>query len=656
MQLAGDAVAPFTDDRAAIEAVLLDVHPPSLLLSLVHLTGDLELLTGRFRPKESGLRVVNGGMADEDLRALRALAADVLVAHRERGYRLPPPPTTAQLLQMMEAQVCGPVGAEYTDLLVGELHIDGSDPGEAPLRSSAQARAELPVVIVGCGESGLLAGIRLREASIPFIIVEKRDGVGGTWRANRYPGCRVDIPNHFYSYSFEASDHWSEYFAQQPELLVYFQSVLDHHGIEPHVRWNTEVTGARWQEATGRWEVTVRGAGSSEPEILQARALITAVGQLSRPSVPSIPGAESFAGPSFHTADWPDDVDLTGARVAVVGAGASGFQLVPTVADRVAALTVYQRTAQWMAPNPTYHDAVSPGARWAIRHVPFYARWYRLGLMWAIADTTAVASRIDPDWDGGNRSISAVNNLARQVLTDWLTEQVRDPDLLSKVIPDYPPFGKRTLQDNGSWLRALQRDNVELVRDRIERIEPGAVVTADGIRREADVLIWATGFRVSEILSPIRVEGRDGRTLEEVWDGRPAAHLGMTVPGFPNFFMIYGPGSNAVSGGSVIFTSECQVRYIVGCLDLLADAPGCAIEVRGEVHDDYQARTQAELDTLVWSHPAVRSYYKSADGRIYTVLPWRSIDYWHWTRQPDPSDFLLEPTRQAVPSVKSGGS
>ena len=237
--------------------------------------------------------------------------------------------------------------------------------------------------------------------------------------------------------------------------------------------------------------------------------------------------------------------------------------------------------------------------------------------------------------------MSEVNDIARQLFTDWLAQQITDPELLELAVPDYPPFGKRMLQDNGGWLRTLQRDHVELVRDRIDHIEPDAIVAADGTRRETDVIIWATGFKVSEVLSPMRVVGRNAQVLDDVWDGRPTAHLGMTVPGFPNLFMVYGPGSNVISGGSIIFMSECQVRYIVGCLDLLAAAPEPVIEIRADAASEYHARTQAELDQMVWSHPSVNSYYKHADGRIYTVLPWRNIDYWHWTRQPDPADFHI---------------
>jgi 4-hydroxyacetophenone monooxygenase len=639
MELRGDEGTPFDDDLDTITRHLDDVDVPSLLMSMVHMTGDLSLLDGPWRPRASGIFVRQGGMTSEEQAAVRAAALEVIVAYRAGGYELPSSPDVDAALTMMRAMVAADVGEEYAELVHGELHVDGQDPGEVAMVSVVDDRAELPVIVIGCGESGLLAGIRLLEAGIPFTIVEKNGGVGGTWHENRYPGCRVDIPNHFYSYSFETNDHWTELFSRQPEIKAYLQDVMDRHGVEPFVRWNTEVVRTVWDERDGVWHVEIRSADGST-ERLSARAVISAVGQLNRPTIPDLPGAAAFAGPAFHTARWDAAVDLAGKRVAVIGAGATGFQLVPAIAEDAAQVTVYQRTAQWAAPNPAYFARVRPGVRWAIRHLPYYARWYRLLLMWNVTDGARDVGLIDPAWNGGDRSVSALNDAVREVFTKWLTEQVDDPGLLRKVVPDYPPFQKRMLQDDGTWLRSLQRDDVELVREPIDHIEADAVVTADGTRREADVLVYATGFAVSKVLWPMEIVGRDGTALNELWDDRPGAYLGITVPQFPNFFIMYGPGTNPVSGSSVIWMSECQMHYIVGCLDLLAHGHR-TIECRPDVYADYHRRTQDELSRMVWTHPAVSSYYKHADGHVYTVLPWRAIDYWWWTRRPDPADFVL---------------
>jgi 4-hydroxyacetophenone monooxygenase len=498
-------------------------------------------------------------------------------------------------------------------------------------------------VVVGCGESGLLAGIRLKEAGIPFTIVEKNAGVGGTWWENSYPGARVDVGNHFYCYSFEPSDHWTEYFAQQPELQAYFQGVMEKHGIEPHIRFETEVLGATWDEASATWSVRVRSADGAE-DVLTARAVISAVGQLNRPKMPDVPGLEDFAGPLFHSARWAHDVDLTGKRVAMVGAGASGFQIAPAIAPEVGSLTIFQRTAQWMFPNPNYHEQVGPGVQWALRHLPFYGRWYRFLIFWPGCDKGLEAARIDPAYDDSDgRAISETNDFTRQMFTDWITSQVGDdPDLIAKVVPDYPATGKRTLQDNGSWLQTLTRDDVELVRTGIDHVEADAVVTVHGERYECDVIVCATGFRASEVLFPMEIVGRDGTDLRAMWGERPAAHLGMTVPGFPNLFCMYGPGTNLAHGGSLIFHSECQMRYITQCIEHLIDGGHRTLEPTQAAYEDWHARSQAEIKKLVWSHPSVEhSFFKNSYGEIHVLSPWRLVDYWTWTREPDLQDLVF---------------
>ncbi len=313
------------------------------------------------------------------------------------------------------------------------------------------------MVVIGCGQSGLLAGIRLQEAGIPFTIIEKNPDVGGTWFENSYPGCRVDVGNHFYCYSFEPSDHWTEYFAQQPEIQSYFTGVMRPARHRDRTFVGTPRSCPRsGTNALQRWEVVVRTADGA-PETIEARAVISAVGQLNRPNLPDIPGRDTFAGASFHSARWDHSVDYRGKRVAVIGAGASGFQIVPTIAPDVAELTVFQRTAQWMFPNPNYHEPVGPGVQWALRHLPFYGRWYRFLLFWPGCDGGLAAARVDPEWPHQDRAVSATNDITRELFTAWISEQVGDdPELLAKVIPDYPATGKRTLQDNGSWLRALE--------------------------------------------------------------------------------------------------------------------------------------------------------------------------------------------------------
>jgi 4-hydroxyacetophenone monooxygenase len=490
--------------------------------------------------------------------------------------------------------------------------------------------------------SGLLAGIRLGEAGLPYTVIEKNADVGGTWYENRYPGCRVDVGNHFYCYSFEPNSEWSEFFARQPELQAYFERCLDKYGVREHVRFETEAVSATWHEPSGCWRVRVRGRDGRE-EVLEARAVISAVGQLNRPKLPDIPGLDSFAGPAMHSARWQDDVDLRGKRVAVIGTGASAFQIVPTIAPECAQLTVFQRSAPWMFANPSYHDAVRSGVRWALEHLPFYGRWYRFLLFWPGCDGGMEAMRLDPAWPHQERSSCQLNDVTRTLFTQYLEQQVGDdPELLEKVVPDYVCLGKRTLQDNGSWLAALKRENVALVTDEITGIVPDGVVTEDGRQRPFDVLVFATGFHANRFLWPMQITGRDGVKLAELWGDEPRAHLGITVPGFPNLFCIYGPGTNLAHGGSLIFHSECQVRYILGCIEVLLADHHRAIECRQDAADDYDARLQSALSRMVWSHPSIESsWYRNASGRVTVLSPWRLVDYWSWTKQPDLAHFEL---------------
>ncbi len=639
---------PFDDPDDVIRTAVAEASVPALLMSMVHMTGDIGLLDELPGPYALIAMDLQGAMSEPDKQRVRDRAIDVIREYRDRGCPPPFVPDTTQMRVMLDVMSAGSVTDEFVDYIAADLRFSDADQLGPVLASTPQQRLEFPVVVIGCGEAGLLAGIKLKAAGVPFTIVEKQSAVGGTWLANRYPGCRVDIANQYYAYSFEPTDHWTHYYSEQPEILRYLQGVADKHDIVPHVRFNTEVTGATWDEDSSTWRVTIRGS-NGRAETLVARALICAVGQFSNPVIPDIKGANDFHGPAFHTADWRDDVDLTGKRVAVIGAGASGFQLVPAIADSTRHVDVYQRTPQWMAPNLLYHDVIPDGARWAIRHLPFYGRWLRFVSWWPIADALDEQVQIDPGWDNGGLSCSASNHAIREMFVAWMRVFCSDEQLLAKVTPNYPPMGKRTLQDNGTWLTALQRDDVELITDAIAEVTPSGVTTVDGIHRRADVLVWATGFDVNHQLGPINVRGLDGLELNAAWGDSAYAYLGITVPGFPNFFCMYGPGTNAVNGASIIYNSECQMRYILGCIDMVLSRGAGSAMPRVEVCDDYNRRSQERLSHMVYSHPAVSSsYYKNASGGLPTLYGFRIFDYWRWTNRPNPDDYELRPTPRPV--------
>jgi 4-hydroxyacetophenone monooxygenase len=634
---------PFDDPDDVIRAAVAAASVPALLMSMVHMTGDMGLLRELPGPYALIAMDLQGAMSELDKKLVRDRAFEVIRDYRDRGCPPAFVPDPAQMRVMLDVMSAGTVTEDHVDYVAADLRFTDADQCGPELLSTPEQRSDFPVVVIGCGEAGLLAGIKLKSAGIPFTIVEKQSAVGGTWLANRYPGCRVDIANQYYAYSFEPTDHWTHYYSEQPEILQYLQDVAARRDIVPQVRFNTTVTGAAWDEESATWQVTVSGPDGKN-EVLTARALICAVGQFSNPVIPDIKGAGDFRGPSFHTADWHDDVDLVDKRVAVIGAGASGFQLVPAVADSTRQVDVYQRTPQWMAPNPIYHDSIPDGARWAIRHLPYYGRWLRFVSWWPIADALDEQVEIDPDWDNGGLSCNESNHAIREMFIAWMRVFCSDEELLEKVTPKYPPMGKRTLQDNGTWLTTLQRDDVELITDRIAEITAEGVATVDGVHRPADVVIWATGFDVNHQLGPINVRGLDGVSLNEVWGDAAYAYLGVTVPGFPNFYCMYGPGTNAVNGASIIYNSECQMRYIMGCIDMvMADGHGSAMP-RAQVCDDYNRRNQERLRKMVYSHPAVSSsYYKNASGALPTLYGFRIFDLWRWTNRVNPDDYELRP-------------
>jgi 4-hydroxyacetophenone monooxygenase len=486
----------------------------------------------------------------------------------------------------------------------------------------------------------VLAAIRLGEAGIPYTMVEKNAGVGGTWYENTYPGCRVDVGNHFYCYSFEPNHEWSEFFSQHQELRKYFEDCADKYGIREHTRFETQVVAARFSEEDHRWTVRIRSASGDEEEI-EANAIISAVGQLNRPKLPDIPGRESFHGPAMHTAAWQHEHDLAGKRVAVIGTGASAFQVVPEIAKQAEELFVFQRSAPWMFPNPNYHRAVGDGVKWALKHLPYYGRWYRFLIFWPACDALLPTLHTDPTWPHQDRSINEGHDAIRQVFSNYLKEQVGDDEeLLAKVTPDYVVLGKRTLQDNGSWLSALKREGVELITDSISEITEDAVVCENGERYPVDLIVYATGFHANRYLWPMEITGRGGVTLNEQWGDDPSALLGITVPNFPNLFCIYGPGTNLAFGGSLIFHSECQVRYAMSCIQALFENEASSIECSWKAHDDYNRRLQDELADMVWSHPSIKnSWYQNDEGKVTILSPWRLLDYWEWTQRVDLDDY-----------------
>jgi 4-hydroxyacetophenone monooxygenase len=635
--MAGDIQAALgTASDETIRAALADADLPPLLPALACLTGNLLLLHDDLRP-DTGLLAEEGGYTEEQRQEIRRLAFTELTRYRDAGCPPAGSPAGEELGRVVDF-VSGNRSEEFRRFLIAQLALEDHDaPGWH--RDELAPGKDMTVAVIGAGMSGLLAAYRLRQAGVDVVVLEKNDEVGGTWLENGYPGCRVDVANHLYCYSFAQKPDWPEFYSPREVLLTYFRDFAADAGIRGGIRFGTEVVSAEYDDRHGEWALRLRTADGQQ-STLRVNAVISAVGQLNRPRLPAIEGLGTFAGPAFHSAQWDRSVDLTGKRIAVIGTGASSFQIVPEIAGRAGEVWVFQRTPPWLVPTPNYTDPIGDGMLWLLRNVPGYAQWYRFWLFCQLVEGIVAAIEVDPEWTSDDGSVSAANAELRAMIVEGLRAQLPDdPELLDKVVPGYPLGGKRGLRDNGTWIATLKREDVHLVTEEIERITEHGVVTAEAGERRFDVLIYATGFQASNFLTPMTVKGRGGTDLHEQWDGDARAYLGMTVPGFPNLFLLYGPNTNIVANGSIIFFSECSVHYVLECIGLLLANGHRVMECRKDVHDEFNQRVDEHNARMAWGIPGVASWYKNQRGRVSANWPFPLFDYWNLTRSPAADDF-----------------
>jgi cation diffusion facilitator CzcD-associated flavoprotein CzcO len=488
------------------------------------------------------------------------------------------------------------------------------------LADTAPTRS-IDIAIIGAGFSGLGAAIRLRRQGIEdFVILERHDDVGGTWWANTYPGCACDVPSHLYSFSFAPNPEWSETYSPQPEIRAYLQRCAQEHDLYRSIRLGTTVHSADWDDEAGRWTLQT----SDGP--LSARVLVAGMGPLTEPSLPDIPGLETFEGAMFHSARWDHDHDLTGERVAAIGTGASAIQFVPRITADVAHLDVYQRTPPWITPKPD--RAIGPRERRLHERFPAGQRAIRNAIFWGLEGRGA-------GFAGNPKLMKGLELQAKR----HLRKQVTDPSLRAKLTPDYQIGCKRILISN-DYYPALARPNVDVHTTPISRITPTGVVTSDGVERPCDTIVLGTGFEVSANLTRMPILGKDGVDLADHWKRNGiGAHLGITVAGYPNLFLLVGP--NTVLGhSSMVFMIEAQVRYVMQALHLLRRRGASYVEVREDAQEQFVGGIQGELGDTVWQSGCT-SWYLDAQGRNSTIWPEFTVSYWRRTRRLDPTDFVL---------------
>jgi 4-hydroxyacetophenone monooxygenase len=634
-------------DEARLKRALHVANLPTLTMVLFQLTGDQRWLDDPYRPvRGPGLGPNDsGGFLPEIAEEIRGSAASAIMAWSTGRPAAVPIPNPELLRRMLSICMAEEIPDEYERVMREEMGLVPSAPPE-PLHPK-----DFRVAIIGAGISGIIAAVRLRELGVPFVILERDREVGGVWLTNTYPGAGVDTPSYLYSFSF-FSRHWSTHFAKRNEMAAYLAEAVDHFELRQHIIFGTEVDSAVYDEATQTWEISSHDSDGSTRSVT-ANALISAVGLFNKPKIPDIAGMERFSGPMFHTANWPEDLEVTGKRIAIIGTGASAMQVVPAIAGKVAQVTVFQRSPQWIGPCAEYFAPVPEDVHFLMDHVPYYQAWYRFRLAWVFNDRVHPSLQIDPQWAHPDRSLNAVNDGHRRYFTRYLDSQLEDrPDLIQKCLPDYPPFGKRMLLDNG-WFAALKRDNVRLVTDGVDSITDRGVLSQGGEEVEADAVVFSTGFETTRYLQPIEFIGRGGKRLRDIWgDDDATAYLGITVPGFPNLFLMYGPNTNSGAGGSYFFIGESQGRYIVDVITTMIRSGIGAVECRTEAHDRWVNEVDEAHSNMVWSHPGMTTYYRNKRGRVVNNSPYRVVDYWLKTHDAELADFVTEPAVRPETEVR----
>jgi len=636
-------------EQQELAQALRSANLPSLLMVLHQLTGEDRWLEAPYRPQRMrGLDDNDDGGLSPDAQAeVRSAALTALLRLREGVRPVHERPRGEHLLRMMSVCLGEDVPPEYAEMVAVEMGF-ADEPSEGPAGAPSasgtpEGRSAGPsVVVIGAGAGGLTTALALKRAGIRYRVLERNSDVGGVWLVNDYPGAGVDTPSHLYSWSF-LRHRWSSYFARRAEVLDYMRTMTDRFELRRAICFDTTVESTEYDDDAQDWRVTVVDAQGRHE--LRADVVVSAVGVFGEPVVPGLPGRDSFEGPVFHSSQWPASLDVLGKRVAVVGSGASAMQIVPAIAGVAARVDIFQRSAQWIAPARQYFSTVEPDVQRLLEEVPLYTAWYRLRLGWASGDKRHRALLVDPEWAGSPLAINRTSDRLREFLVGYLTESLAGrQDLIDKQTPDYPPYGKRMLLDNG-WYAALTRDDVQLHAAAVTALEPTAVVDATGTSYDADVVVLCTGFAAQRYLQRIRVVGREGAVLGDAWRGDdPKAYLGLMAPGFPNLFFIYGPNTNS-GGGSYFSLAESQANYLVSMLKVMIERGWKTVEPTQNAFDTYNSAVDAAHSTMIWAHEGMRSYYRNTIGRVVVNMPWRGVDYWNRIRTPILADLHAESRR-----------
>ena len=637
--MASNDMSPFAFEGPGLERALDQAHLPALMPALACLTGDLSAIDEAWQPDmadQAQRPKPQAGLSAQAQHLARQKAHALITRWHAQGCR-PAPDLSLQQLQRVMGFITGRVDPSVLDLLLHELGLSAPVGQDGPERLGLPA--DFKVVVIGAGMSGLVASWHLSRLGINHAVLERQPEIGGVWVENSYPGCRLDTSNFCYSYSFDQQANWRHYFSPRDEVRRYFAEVARRHDLLRHIQLGTQVRALHYDQASRLWHLDIERHG--QPDRLQAHAVISAVGQLNKPRLPVIAGLDRFRGQAWHTANWRHDVPLEGLRVGVIGTGASAFQVIPRIAPQVQSLRVFQRTPPWVVSTPAYTRELPDGLHWLLSRLPGYNAWYRFEQFWVAVEGRRRYSVVDPAWRESG-SVSALNQQLRHMLEAEIAQAYPDrPDLQRLMTPDYPPYAKRMLRDDGTWSAALQRPNVQVVTEPIVRASEQGLHTADGRLHELDVIIFGTGFHASHFLNTLQVRGRDGVDLHQQWGADPQAYQGVCVPNFPNLFMLYGPNTNLITNGSLVLFSEIEIEYILRCLAALGERGARSMECSAEAAQAYNARVDAAARLMAYGVDGVSNWYKSETGRVTQNWPLSTVDFWRQMQQVRAEDFVF---------------
>ncbi|MHA3791118.1 FAD-dependent oxidoreductase [Sphingomonas sp. YL-JM2C] len=629
---------------AQIEDAVCYSDPMSLRGLIYQLTGDEELAAVETVKNRVFLAEAWNVATEEGVALIRRKAADFLKAYRDAGAGPIGPGPIERLPRSLHLAAGDPIPADELGMWIEETAIDPWARGlNWPEQPTPEQLAGFSVIVVGAGMGGLNAAVQLKHAGIDYMVLEKNPEVGGTWFENRYPGARVDTPSRAYTHIFGADFVFDHPFSPQEDNERYFNWVADHFGVRGDVRFDTEVSSMRWDEGAKLWRIVARDPQGEKH--YSANAVICASGLLARPNLPDLPGMADFTGPSFHTARWPADLDVSGKRVAVIGTGATGYQMVPELAKVAKQVVLFQRKPQWLFPVPGYLSALPDQVTWLDRNLPYHINFLRFRTNWLTGEHVyGDVFTLDPAWMH-DHSRSPQNHEIREGRIAYIREKFAGrPDLIEKMIPPHPPFSARPILVDSEYniYDALLRDDVELVSAGVEAITEDGVV-AGGETYPVDVIVYATGFKANDLLWPMEIVGRDGLSVEQFWakDGCRAHIAGSMMPGFPNFFILFGPNTNPAHGGGIVNHEEMVTRFAMEAMAHMILGGDRVVDVRRDAFDRYNAYLDEREATKIYTDSRARNFFMNKYARSSVMCPLGPSEMWRMFRDDGPRDIVF---------------